>query len=67
MSFRNRLIVFLLVLLLAAALDALFAPFVVAHGVRLWLEQAAHQEGLRAEMEPSKRLFCARSRSAICA
>ena len=51
MSFRTRLIVFVLVLLLAAALDALFAPFLVAHGVRLWLEQTAHQEGLRAEME----------------
>ena len=51
MSFRTRLIVFVLVLLLAAALDALFAPFLVAHGVRLWLEQAAHQEGLRAKME----------------
>ena len=51
MSFRTRLIVFVLVLLLAAALDALFAPFLVAHGVRLWLERAAEQEGLRAGME----------------
>jgi hypothetical protein len=51
MSFRTRLIVVLLVLLLVAALDALFAPFVVAHGVRLWLEWAAHQEGMKAEME----------------
>ena len=51
MSFRKRLIVFLLVLLVAGALDALFAPFVVARGVRLWIWWAAKQQGLSAEVE----------------
>ncbi|MGH8093835.1 MAG: hypothetical protein ACREIF_10220 [Chthoniobacterales bacterium] len=51
MSFRTRLVIFLLVALLAAALDALFSPFFVAYGVRLWLEWAARQEGLRAQVK----------------
>ena len=51
MSFRKRLIVFLLVLLVAGALDALFAPFVVARGVRLWIWWTAKQQGLSAEIE----------------
>jgi hypothetical protein len=51
MSFRKRLVVFLLILLLAGVLDALFAPFVVARGVRLWVWWAAKREGLSAEIE----------------
>ena len=51
MSFRKRLIVFFLVLLVAGALDALFAPFVVARGVRLWIWWTAKQQGLSAEIE----------------
>lgn len=51
MSFRKRLVVFLLILLVAGALDALFAPFVVARGVRLWVWWAAKRQGLSAEIE----------------
>jgi hypothetical protein len=51
MSFRKRLVVFFLILLVAGALDALLAPFVVAHGVRLWVSWAAKQQGLSAEIE----------------
>jgi hypothetical protein len=51
MSFRKRLFVFFLILLVAGALDALFAPFVVARGVRLWVWWIAKQEGLSAEIE----------------
>jgi hypothetical protein len=51
MSFRKRLVVFLIVVLLAGALDALFAPTVVARGVRLWIRWAAKSQGLSAEME----------------
>src|SRR5450432_1726764 len=50
MSFRKRLFVFLLIVLLAGALDALFAPVVVAHGVRLWFWWAARNQGLSVEM-----------------
>jgi hypothetical protein len=46
MSFRKRLIVFFVVALLAGALDALFAPFVVARGIRLWIRWTAKQQGL---------------------
>ncbi len=51
MSFRKRLVVFVLFVLVAGALDALFAPFVVAHGVRWWIEWAAQRQGLSAEIE----------------
>jgi hypothetical protein len=50
MSFRKRLLVFLLIVLLAGALDAVFAPVVVAHGVRLWFWWAARNQGLSVEM-----------------
>jgi hypothetical protein len=51
MSFRKRLVVFLLIALVAGALDALFAPFVVARGVRFWIWWAAKRQGLSAEIE----------------
>ncbi|MGI8891635.1 MAG: hypothetical protein ACR2G0_12750 [Chthoniobacterales bacterium] len=51
MSFRKRFLVFLLVLLVLAGLDALLAPFVVARGVRFWITRAAHRQGLTAEIE----------------
>ena len=51
MSFRKRLLVFLLIALVLAALDALCAPFVVAHGVRWWISWAAKRQGLSAEVE----------------
>ncbi len=51
MSFRKRLVVFFLLLVLAGALDALCAPFLIAHGVRWWIEWASRRHGLRAEIE----------------
>ncbi|MEO5718576.1 MAG: hypothetical protein ABIR29_08400, partial [Chthoniobacterales bacterium] len=51
MSFRKRFTVFLLVVLLAGGLDALFAPFVIAHGVRWWIGWAAQRQGLTAQIE----------------
>ena len=51
MSFRKRLLVLLFLLLLLAALDALLAPYLVARGTRLWLQWAARQEGLEAQMD----------------
>src|SRR5262245_58266856 len=50
MSFRTHLLILLLALLLLAVLDALFCPFLVSAGVRRWLEWAARQEGLVAEI-----------------
>ncbi len=51
MSFRKRLFAFFLILLIAGAFVALFSPFLVARGVRLWVWWAARQEGLSAEIE----------------
>jgi hypothetical protein len=51
MSFRKRLLVFVLIVLVAGALDALFAPFLVASGVRLWIRWATQRQGLTAEIE----------------
>ncbi len=50
MSLRKRLLVFILVLLALAALDAALAPFVVARGVRFWISWAAQRQGLVAEI-----------------
>ena len=46
MSFRKRLVLLFLILLAVGALDALCAPFLVARGVRLWVEWAARRQGL---------------------
>ena len=46
MSLRKRFLYFLLIVLLLAGLDALCAPFVVAHAVRFWLGWAAQQHRL---------------------
>lgn len=51
MSFRKRLVILLLIVLLASALDVIFAPAIVAHGVRLWILWAAKGHGLSAEIE----------------
>ncbi len=51
MSFRKRLLFLFLGLLLAGVLDALFAPFLIAHGVRWWIEWTARRQGLKAEIE----------------
>src|SRR4051812_38217870 len=48
MSFRKRLVIFLLALLVLAGLDALCAPFVVAHGVRYWIVWAAKKHHFSA-------------------
>ncbi len=50
MSFRKRLLVFVLILLVAAGATALFSPFIVAHGLRFWLEWAARHEGVQVEI-----------------
>ena len=51
MSFRKRLLVFLGIVLLASALLALFAPFLVANGIRVWIGWAARSEGVSVELE----------------
>lgn len=51
MSFRNRLAAFLVIVLVAGAVSALFAPFLVANGIRVWLLWAAKEEGLSVEIE----------------
>src|SRR6476469_9935322 len=50
MSFRKRLVIFFLVLLVLAGLDAVCAPFVVAHGVRYWILWAAKRHHFKAEI-----------------
>ena len=50
MSFRKRLVIFFLILLVLAGLDALCAPFVVAHGVRYWILWAAKKHHFTAEV-----------------
>ena len=51
MSFRKRLLIFFGILLLAGAGTALFAPFLVANGIRLWVLWAARSEGISVEIE----------------
>ncbi|MEO7166778.1 MAG: hypothetical protein ABI016_07040 [Chthoniobacterales bacterium] len=51
MSLRKRLLLLLLLVLLVGALDAVFSPFVVARGIRLWLGWAARQQGMSARVE----------------
>src|SRR5438105_4103189 len=50
MSFRKRLVLLLLLVLMTGALTALCAPFAVAHGIRAWLWSAARNEGLAIEV-----------------
>ena len=50
MSFRKRLVYFSLIVLVLVGLDALCAPFVIAHGVRWWIGWAAQKHHLVAEM-----------------
>jgi hypothetical protein len=47
---RKRLAFFLIFVFVAVALDALFAPLVVAQGLRFWLRWVANRQGLTAEM-----------------
>lgn len=50
MSFRKRLILILLGVLLLGALDALLAPILLPAALRFWLNRAAHDQGLRIEI-----------------
>ena len=50
MSFRKRLLYFLLIALVLGGLDALCAPFVIAHGLRYWIGWAARKHHLVAEI-----------------
>ncbi len=50
MSFRKRLVFLLLTVLVLGGLDALCAPFVVAHGVRFWIHWAARKHHLDVEI-----------------
>ncbi len=50
MSFRKRLVYLLLILLALVALDAFCAPFLMARGLRLWVEWAARRQGLSVYM-----------------
>jgi len=50
MSFRKRLLYFFLIALVLAGLDALCAPFVIAHGLRYWIGWSAQKHRLVAEM-----------------
>ena len=50
MSFRKRLVFFLVIVLVLGGLDALCAPFFVAHGVRFWILWAAKKHHLAAEI-----------------
>lgn len=49
MSFRQRLLVFLGILLFAALLTALLAPFAVSRGMRTWLDWAARRQGVTVQ------------------
>ena len=50
MSFRKRLVYLLLIMLVLGGLDALFAPYVVGHGVRFWIGWVAKKHHLVAEV-----------------
>ncbi len=50
MSFRKRLLLLLLAVLLLGALDALLAPLFLPAGLRLWFDWAAKREGVRVEI-----------------
>jgi hypothetical protein len=57
MSFRKRLLVFLVALVAFALLDVICAPFLVAKGVRLWLQWAAKRQHLTVEIAEVKAPF----------
>jgi hypothetical protein len=50
MSFRKRLLLLSLGVLILGALDALLAPFFIPPLLRFWLEQSAKEQGLRIEI-----------------
>ncbi len=50
MSFRKRLLLFLVILLAAAGLGALLSPWLISSGLRFWLSRTAQAEGLAVEI-----------------
>ena len=48
---KRFLIIFCASLFVAALLAILFAPLIVATGLRLWMTRVARQQGLRVETE----------------
>jgi hypothetical protein len=51
MPFKNRLFLFSLLVLLAALLAIVFAPFAVSKGLRLWVWWKSRQEGLAVSLD----------------
>lgn len=51
MPFKNRLFLFSLLVLLAALLAIVFAPFAVSKGLRLWVWWKSRQEGLTVSID----------------
>lgn len=51
MPFKNRLFLFSLLVLLAALLAIVFAPFAVSNGLRLWVWWKSRQEGLAVSID----------------
>ena len=49
MRYKRSLVIFLAALLVAGGLFAVFAPFAVSTGLRLWVTRAARQDGLNIE------------------
>ena len=54
---RKRFLIVLGASLLVALLGVLFAPFLVATGLRFWMTRAARQQGLRIETERIEAAF----------
>jgi hypothetical protein len=50
MRARRLLLIFAAALLVAILLAVCFAPLIVAGGLRVWAQRAAHREGLRLEL-----------------
>jgi hypothetical protein len=51
MRARRSLLIFTAALLVAILLVVCFAPLIVAGGLRMWAQRAAHREGLRLELD----------------
>src|SRR6266478_3704943 len=51
MPFKNRLFLFSLLVLLAALLAIVFAPFAVSNGLRLWVWWKSRQEVLAMSLD----------------
>src|SRR5437870_2056646 len=51
MLFKNRIFLIILVIVLAALVAILLAPFAVSNGARLWIWWFARQEGFVASLD----------------